>query len=100
MKYFKTIIPIILLPLALLAQDKLKKEIDTQPGKTLDLELSTGGDIEVSGWDKNVVSLVVHIRGDKEDYYIDVAERSSGIKNVGSLFPHTCTDPSVKTATP
>ena len=80
MKYFKIIFVIVFLPLALFAQEKIKKEIKTQPGKTLDLELSTGGDIEVTGWDKDVVSVVAHIPGDKEDYYIDVAERSSGIK--------------------
>jgi hypothetical protein len=80
MKTLKTIFVLVLLPTLLFAQDKVKKDIETQPGKTLDLELSTGGSIEITGWDKDVVSVVAHIRGDKEDYYIDVNERSSGIK--------------------
>jgi DUF4097 and DUF4098 domain-containing protein YvlB len=80
MKNFKIYIILFLLPMALVAQNTIKKEIDTKPGKTLDLELSTGGSIDVTGWDKNVVSIVAHIRGDKEDYYVDVDDRSSGIK--------------------
>ena len=81
MKNFKLISVLFLLPIFLFAQDKVKKEIETEPGKKLDIELTTGGSIEVTGWDKNVVSIVAHIRGgDKEDYNIDVDERSSGIK--------------------
>jgi hypothetical protein len=80
MKTFKIIYLLVLIPTLIFSQDKVKKEIETEPGKTLDLELSTGGDIEVSGWDKDLVSFVVHFRGDKEDYYVDVSERSSGIK--------------------
>jgi len=80
MKTIKIISVLVLLPILVFAQNKIKKEIETEPGKTLDLELTTGGDIEVTGWDKNLVSIVAHIRGDKEDYYFDVDESSSGIK--------------------
>jgi DUF4097 and DUF4098 domain-containing protein YvlB len=80
MKTIKLISFLLLVPIFLFAQDKVKKEIETEPGRTLDIELTTGGSIEVTGWDKNLVSIVAHIRGDKEDYYIDVDERSSGIK--------------------
>lgn len=80
MKNFNFIFILILTPLVLLAQDKIKKEIQTEPGKTLDLELTTGGSINVTGWDKDLVEIVAHLRGDKEDYYVDVHERSSGIK--------------------
>lgn len=80
MKYFKIILILVLLPVALVAQNTIKKNIETEPGKTLDLELTTGGSIDITGWGKDVVSIVAHIRGDKEDYYLDVHERSSGIK--------------------
>ena len=80
MKTLKLISLLVLIPVLALAQNKIKKEIETEPGKTLDIELTTGGDIEVTGWDKDLVSIVAHVRGDKEDYYIDVADRSSGIK--------------------
>jgi DUF4097 and DUF4098 domain-containing protein YvlB len=80
MKKFNMIFVLLLIPMILVAQDKIKKEIATEPGKTLDLELSTGGSIEVTGWDKDLVTIVAHIRGDKEDYYVDVHERSNGIK--------------------
>jgi DUF4097 and DUF4098 domain-containing protein YvlB len=80
MKNFKLISILILLPIFLLAQNQVKKDIKTKPGEKLDLELTTGGDIEVTGWDKDIVSIVAHIRGDKEDYFIDVNERPSEIK--------------------
>jgi hypothetical protein len=48
MKTLKTIFVLVLLPTLLFAQDKVKKDIETQPGKTLDLELSTGGSIEIT----------------------------------------------------
>ena len=80
MKNFKIIFVFVLLPILVMAQNKIKREIETEPGKTLNIELTTGGDIEVTGWDKNLVSIVADVRGDKEDYYLDVDERSSGLK--------------------
>ena len=80
MKTFKRLLILVLLPFLVLAQDKIKKEIKTEPGKTLDIELTTGGDITVTGWDKNLMSIVASVRGDKEDYNINVNDRSSGIK--------------------
>jgi hypothetical protein len=80
MKPFKLISILVLLPILVLAQNKIKKEMETEPGKTLDIELTTGGDIEVTGWDKNLVSIVADISGDEEDYYVDVDKISSGLK--------------------
>ncbi len=80
MNKLKSIIVLLLLPIILLAQEKVKKEFETTPGKKLDVELTTGGSIKVSGWDKNVVSIEARIRGgEKEDYSFDFDERSSGI---------------------
>lgn len=81
MKNLRLILILSILPLILIAQDKVKKEFDTDPGKKLEIELNTGGDIEVTGWDKKVVSIEARIRsGDKEDYSFDFDERSFGIK--------------------
>jgi len=52
MKTIKIISVLVLLPILVFAQNKIKKEIETEPGKTLDLELTTGGDIEVTGWER------------------------------------------------
>jgi DUF4097 and DUF4098 domain-containing protein YvlB len=81
MKKFKFLSVLLLIPWILLAQDKVKREFDTTPGKKLDVELTTGGSISISGWDKNVVQIEVRLHGaDKEDYTFDFDERSSGIQ--------------------
>ena len=80
MKHLKILFMVFLLPLILIAQDQIKKEFKTTPGKKLEVELTTGGSIEISGWDKDVVSIIAHIRGDKEDYDLEFDERSSGIQ--------------------
>jgi hypothetical protein len=80
MKTFQLITVIVLLPILVFAQNIITKEIETEPGGKLDIELTTGGDIEVTGWDKNLISIVAHISGNKEDYNINVDKRSSEIK--------------------
>jgi DUF4097 and DUF4098 domain-containing protein YvlB len=80
MKYLNIFSVVFLLPWLLFAQDEVKKEFKTTPGKKLEVELTTGGSIEISGWDKNVVSVIAHIRGDKEDYDLEFDQRSSGIR--------------------
>ena len=47
MKTFQFIAVLVLLPIFVFAQNKITKEIETQPGGKLNLELTTGGDIEV-----------------------------------------------------
>ena len=80
MKFYHFIIVFVLIPVLVFTQDKIKKEIETKPGEKLNIELTTGGDIEVTGWDKNIVSIVADIRGNREDYLIDIDERSSEIR--------------------
>jgi hypothetical protein len=78
-KYF--LIGLLILPLMLLAQNKVKREFKTEPGKKLDVQLTTGGSIEITGWDKNEVSIVIDLQGDDEkDYNLELKERSWGIE--------------------
>src|SRR6059036_3333002 len=58
----------------------IHKEIKVSPGKTLQMDLDTGGDITITGWEKDVVSVDVHFRGyDDEKCKVDVEETSSGV---------------------
>lgn len=41
----------------------LKREFEVAMGKSLDVNLRTGGSINVEGWDKQVVSIEAHISG-------------------------------------
>ena len=79
MKRLIVISLILLLPLLLLAQNKVERTFETASGKRLEIDLSTGGSIEINGWDKNEVSLIANLRGDKEDYSLEFKERSWGI---------------------
>ena len=60
--------------------DKVKKEFDVESGKQLEVDLDTGGDIEVKGWDKDVAEITVYMEEDEvDDYDIDIDEFSRGI---------------------
>jgi len=71
---------LIALPLQLFAQSKVNRTFETTPGKRLEIDLTTGGSIEINGWDKNEVSIIANLRGgDEEDYSFKYKERSWGI---------------------
>jgi hypothetical protein len=58
----------------------LHKEVKVASGKTLQVDLNTGGDITIAGWDKEAVSVDVYFRGhDDEKCKVDVDETSSGV---------------------
>jgi DUF4097 and DUF4098 domain-containing protein YvlB len=64
-----------------LAQNDFTREFKTKPGMKLGIDLTTGGSIEIEGWDKNIVSVRAIVDdNDIEDYDIDIEERSSGIE--------------------
>jgi hypothetical protein len=70
-----------LIPFLLSAQNTVKREFETSPGKKLEVELTTGGSIEITGWNKNTVSIAADLHGDEEsDYDINIREISSGVK--------------------
>jgi hypothetical protein len=63
------------------AQDDVIREIKTQPGKKLEVDLNTGGSIEINGWDKNLVSVKTSLDADEiEDYDISIEETSFGVE--------------------
>jgi hypothetical protein len=41
----------------------LKKEFKTEPGKSLSIDINSGGSVEIAGWDKNMIMV--------EAYYMD-----------------------------
>ncbi len=58
----------------------LHKEIKVASGKTLQVNLNTGGDITIAGWDKDVVSVDVYFKGrDDEKCKVDIDETTSGV---------------------
>ncbi|MFC2087983.1 DUF4097 domain-containing protein [Calditrichota bacterium] len=74
----------------LFGSDKVTKEIKVNAGEKLEVDLDTGGDIEVTGWEKNLVSVIVFIEDyDKEDYDISIEKYSKGVSvNIDSRRHH------------
>lgn len=46
---------------------KDSKEFTVKPGGKLEIELKTGGDIKIEGWNKDVVSIEIEISGESAD---------------------------------
>jgi hypothetical protein len=62
---------------------RIEREFVVSPGKRLDVELRSGGSIEISGWEKESVCVVVHLGGwNWRDYRIEFDERASGLQVV------------------
>ena len=67
------------------AQNETEKEFKIGSGKKLKVDLNTGGDIEIRGWDKEIYMVHVNGPGDLDNYRIDYDEGSSGLNiDVGS----------------
>jgi len=60
--------------------DKVKKEFNVKYGQQLEVDLDTGGDIEIMGWDKDVAEVTVYVdENDIDEYDIDIDEFSRGV---------------------
>ena len=58
----------------------LHKEFNVEEGKTLDININSGGSIQIEGWDKNLVSADVESSRDNlDDYDIEFNKTSDGI---------------------
>lgn len=58
-----------------------EKEFKTSKDKTLNIDLRTGGGINISGWDKDVVSIRAEFGGrDWEDCEVSFEEKNGGVQ--------------------
>ncbi|MCP5049299.1 MAG: DUF4097 domain-containing protein, partial [bacterium] len=65
--------------LSLESANRVQKEVPFQSGQTISINLKSGGSIHVSGWDKNNLSIDVHItNGKSDDWDVDIDKLSSG----------------------
>jgi len=60
---------------------EIKREYNASPGGLLEVDIKTGGTIEVTGWDKNKAEVIVSFRGSKldEDINLEIKELKRGI---------------------
>jgi hypothetical protein len=59
--------------------ETVKKEFKTEQGKRLKVNLKAGGDITITGWDKNLVT-VSYEKPDLDQWDVRIKERDSGIE--------------------
>jgi hypothetical protein len=64
-----------------IAQETIEKEFKVAMGKRLDVDLKTGGAIDISGWDKGLLTVKVYLRGiDREECEVEFTEDPSGVQ--------------------
>jgi len=63
------------------AEITIAEEFEVEKGKKLDIEIESGGSLEIIGWNKEKISVVVEIDGrHAEDVIVDFDETSSGLE--------------------
>lgn len=81
----KRILPTTIMALALIwaaaSGETIRKEFGLAMGSELVMDVDTGGDVYISGWDKEKIEVKVHVSGaDPDEYDIDSHEKSSGLE--------------------
>ena len=63
------------------AEQKIEKEFEAKRGGTLELDIGTGGEIVIIGWDKETIRVYATVEGrDAEDFEIDFDEGSKRLE--------------------
>jgi hypothetical protein len=66
--------------------ETIEKEFKVSPGKTLSVELKTGGSLIISGWNKDVVKVKGTVGGrDASDCKVEIEDESGGV-HISSYF--------------
>src|SRR5262245_39937536 len=59
---------------------EIHQDFQVEAGKTLNINLRTGGDIHIQGWNKPVVSINGYVRGrDREDTELRAEQTAQGV---------------------
>ena len=83
------LIIIVLFSNYLLAGQDLKREFKLEYGKKVEVDLNTGGSIEIRGWNKELVSLTARSHdADIEDFKFEFDESPAGVHIHVSNFDH------------
>jgi len=70
------------------AGERIEKEFDVSPGELLEIDLNTGGSIDIMGWDNDKISVKAYLSGpDWEDCNVEFDEKSTGLE-ISSHFDH------------
>ena len=71
----------LLLALPSFALDTIEKTLPTMSGEHLKIDLESGGDLHITGWDQNEVQVVVRPGGrDQDNVRVDIEKVSGGVE--------------------
>ena len=80
MRKILIVLTVIMLAGTLAAQDERGKTLSVEPGGLLELELKSGGSIQITGWDQNEVQVDISWSGcDPEDYHTEIEPTKEGV---------------------
>lgn len=80
MRMLALIVAVLMLAVPVRSDTDLERSFDVESGQTLTVELDTGGDITITGWDKDVVDVkVIYDAKDKERIEVDMRRIGSGV---------------------
>ncbi len=80
-KIILLLLMIFLIVFAGFSKETIQKEFKVEKGKKLDVNLKTGGEMIITGWEKDLVTVKVHFKDTTPDQWdIQFNETSTGIK--------------------
>ena len=80
MRMLAITVAVLMLAVPVRSDVDLDRSIDVESGQTLSVELDTGGDISITGWDKEAVDVkVIYHEKDEDRIEVDIRHVSSGV---------------------
>ena len=88
-KYFLTGLAVLLMAGVAVADGDISRRFEMKPGQTLEVDLRSGGGIEVAGWDKEEIQIDIFLDRSSERYCdFEFDERSSGLRIISDCRRH------------
>jgi len=70
------------------AGERIEKEFDVSAGELLEIDLGTGGSIDIMGWEDNKISVKAYLSGpDGEDCIVEFDDKPTGLE-ISSHYDH------------
>jgi DUF4097 and DUF4098 domain-containing protein YvlB len=79
MKMLTLTLAVLMLAVPVSSEADMERTFKVESGKTLSVDLETGGNLSISGWDKQEVLVVVDFDGGDEYYDVEIEKTGHGI---------------------
>lgn len=100
-KILLLILFILLVLIPALPDEVIQKEFPVAEGEKLEVNLKSGGSINITGWNQKIVSIKVFLRGDKEEKWdFKIRKTDSGVKVESRFIEKSGKSPDLKIQVP